>query len=285
MNSAYGAVTDTIMLPHLVRLARRGQFAEAERGIAFLVDIEPSAVNLMLQGRVYAQQGKYDDALKSWQRVLQLDPRHSEALDASARAEKLISASRDPVKIWRFRLIAGSLIGLAVLTIALLVTFRPVQSDDETVAIERVATDLKLQQSIDELQKSFDQFRSRTNADVMMLNSSIQGFMSDMNADGSVIVQEPSGAVYTIAGVVPTSFLKNLIMNYVRARTNSEYSFNDQVEVTHRYRIRQGDEGLVIATRLFGDNKRWGEIFDLNRDMVNHSDSLVPGSLITLPEN
>jgi len=283
MNTEFCTLANTLIYPHAVGLARRGLYAEAERGVQFLVDLDASALNLSLQARVYAQQGKYDEASACWKRVLELNPGDGDATAGLACIEKLRQSTHDPLSVWRLRGLLILTAGLLSLVIVILLTARLTESNDSAWRSDakRISA---LEQAINDLRKSLETERSRPYIDAMLLNGSIQYFVSGMKCGGSVVAREPLDSVCVLSGAVPSEFIRAQILSYIKDRTRGWCRLDNRVVVTNRYRVNPGDEGLVIATRLFGDHSRWSDIFALNRDQVRHPDSLETGVLLVLPE-
>ena len=49
------------------------------------------------------------------------------------------------------------------------------------------------------------------------------------------------------------------------------------------YTVRRGDTLSEIAERELGDADRWREIFELNRDVIEHPHRIFPGQVLVLP--
>ena len=50
------------------------------------------------------------------------------------------------------------------------------------------------------------------------------------------------------------------------------------------YVVAPGDTLISIARHVLGDEKRWEEIYELNRDQLESPDLIVPGMKLRLPE-
>ncbi len=50
------------------------------------------------------------------------------------------------------------------------------------------------------------------------------------------------------------------------------------------YVVRSGDTLSGIAREHLGDEGRWSEIFDVNRELISDPDQIFPGQVLTLPE-
>ena len=52
---------------------------------------------------------------------------------------------------------------------------------------------------------------------------------------------------------------------------------------TRLYKVEKGDNLSTIARKLYGDEKQWKRIYDLNREKIAHPDKRTPGMLLRLP--
>jgi len=78
-----------ILFPYTVELARNGNYKEAEASLRFMLGNDISSEYLLLLGKVYAQQGKYQDAIGEWKKVLDIDSENHEAKAAILKAGEL----------------------------------------------------------------------------------------------------------------------------------------------------------------------------------------------------
>lgn len=49
------------------------------------------------------------------------------------------------------------------------------------------------------------------------------------------------------------------------------------------YTVKSGDSLSKIAKELYGDAKRWNEIYEANRDRVQNPDLIQPGWTLRIP--
>ena len=49
------------------------------------------------------------------------------------------------------------------------------------------------------------------------------------------------------------------------------------------YIVESGDSLSKIATREYGDAKKWRAIYDANRDKIENPDLIYPGQVLTIP--
>jgi cytochrome c-type biogenesis protein CcmH/NrfG len=80
------------LFAHAAQLARNGKYLQSEKILNMLIaQAAPSAKFLVLLGKVYAQQGRYREAIDQWHDSLEIEPENKEALAATKRAEQKIS--------------------------------------------------------------------------------------------------------------------------------------------------------------------------------------------------
>jgi len=88
-------VVREVLYGHAAAHARRGDYATAERILTQLLREGDAHTDVcLLLGKVYAQQGRYQEAIAAWRSVLQAAPNHSEAAAAITKAQALMAAPR-----------------------------------------------------------------------------------------------------------------------------------------------------------------------------------------------
>jgi nucleoid-associated protein YgaU len=53
--------------------------------------------------------------------------------------------------------------------------------------------------------------------------------------------------------------------------------------VTRTYTVVAGDSLSKIAKKIYGDAKRWKEIFEANQDKIKNPDLIYPGQVLKIP--
>jgi nucleoid-associated protein YgaU len=53
--------------------------------------------------------------------------------------------------------------------------------------------------------------------------------------------------------------------------------------VTRTYTVVAGDSLSKIAKKIYGDAKRWKEIFEANKDKIKNPDLIHPGQVLRIP--
>jgi nucleoid-associated protein YgaU len=51
------------------------------------------------------------------------------------------------------------------------------------------------------------------------------------------------------------------------------------------YTVKKGDSLVLISTKLYGDYKRWPEIYRLNKNKISRASHIYPGLVLVLPES
>jgi tetratricopeptide (TPR) repeat protein len=91
-----GILVREVLYAHAADCARCGDYPTAERVLKQLLvgsDSQPDKSNiLLLLGKIYAQQRRYDGAMAAWRAALQADPHNQEAMAAIARAHQRTAA-------------------------------------------------------------------------------------------------------------------------------------------------------------------------------------------------
>jgi nucleoid-associated protein YgaU len=53
--------------------------------------------------------------------------------------------------------------------------------------------------------------------------------------------------------------------------------------VTRTYTVVSGDSLSKIAKKIYGDGRRWKEIFEANKDKIKNPDLIHPGQVLNIP--
>ncbi len=115
--SALAELQRQLLLPRAAAEARDGDYVAAERTLAFLLQLGPSAAVHRLQGLVAAQQGNYEAAREHLGSALQLDPADEAARAALSRLERESAAV--PFRTLRVWQVATSIGAAATVLLAL----------------------------------------------------------------------------------------------------------------------------------------------------------------------
>jgi nucleoid-associated protein YgaU len=52
---------------------------------------------------------------------------------------------------------------------------------------------------------------------------------------------------------------------------------------TRTYTVVKGDSLSKIAKRVYGDGRRWKELFEANKDTIKNPDLIFPGQVLKIP--
>ena len=53
--------------------------------------------------------------------------------------------------------------------------------------------------------------------------------------------------------------------------------------VTRTYTVVAGDSLSKISQKIYGDGRRWKEIFEANKDKIKNPDLIYPGQVLKIP--
>jgi len=86
---------------YAVELARGGNYRQAEKILVSAIKQgNPPQEYLFLLGKIYAQQGRYQEAIQQWQKILESDPENKEAKEAMQKAGVLLKKHLSPAGLF-----------------------------------------------------------------------------------------------------------------------------------------------------------------------------------------
>lgn len=103
---------------YAVNLAAAGSYNQAERVLSEAIkDSKPAVEYLLLLGKIYAQQGRYQEAIQQWQKILGIEPENKEAKEAIEKASALFKKHLSPAGLfWRsFLILVIFVLGLSLI--------------------------------------------------------------------------------------------------------------------------------------------------------------------------
>lgn len=293
-----------ILFPYTVELARRGKYKEAEVSLKFVLEHDSSPEYFILLGKVYAQQGKYEDAIAEWKRVLEINPENGDARAAILKAENLTKKIL-PSHIFKWRLIAGVLglllalsggmslflwKGKADIVIkyedslrneqALLTGFQRLEDKFKSIEEENE----KLEAEYQNLTKSYEDLERKTGGQLVMALK-IRHRLAQIKGLGSlktIIIKQKDRHV-EVSGEVSTRYLKNLIERTFKELKGVESVDVKGLKVTHQYFISKGDALSKISEEIYGNHRKWKKIFEANKDKIKDPDIIRPSDSLYIP--
>lgn len=292
-----------IFFPYTVELARRGNYKEAEKALRFILDHDASPEYFLLLGKVYAQQGKYEDAIAEWKRVLEINPENREARAAILRAEDL-SKGILPTQFFKWRLIAGVLGLFLVLSLGMSFTLWKGKADIFSQYKDSLQENQALSVKYQELEKNFEEGREDIDAGMRRyqeLTGRYEEFERRIGKQlvialkgghrlaqikglgGSGITIKQKNGHVSVYGEVPTEYLKGLIEKVVKGLKGVESVDLKGLDVIHNYTVSSGDVLSVIAEKVYGDHKKWKDIHKENRDKIKNPNIIYPGDTLDIP--
>ncbi len=272
-----------ILFPYTVELARRGSYKEAEESLKFILSYDSSPEYLLLLGKIYAQQGRYKDAIDVWKRVLVLDPENQEARAAILKAERL-RENVLPSQFFKWKLIVCVLCLILMLTLGINLTlwrgklyifsqYKDSLENNQALSVKYE----ELEKQFKELKKEIDISKKRYKKLVKYQLTQIKGLRSS-----KITIKQQDGHI-SIYGEVPTDYLKELIEKVIRRLEGVKTVDTQGLKVTHTYTISSGDVLSKIAEELYGDHKKWVKIFKMNQDKIKNPDIIYPGDSLDMP--
>ena len=101
-------------------------------------------------------------------------------------------------------------------------------------------------------------------------------------------VKEENG-VLTITGTVQTQYEKNLIWDKIKAiggATPSDIVADIRVETADyyaQYTVKKGDTLGKVAKQFYGEPKKYMQIFNANKDILDNPNLIEVGQVLTIP--
>ncbi len=305
------------LFPHTVELARRGKYREAEESIRFILNHDTSLEYFLFLGKVYVQQGRYEEAITEWKRVLERDPENSEARAAIFKAEELIESFLLPY-LFKWRLITVVLGLFLVMSLSVSFTlwkgkadvffqYRDSLKDKQILSIkyEEIEKEFeKARKEIDfskirnqelarkreedkvnyqELAKEYEELEMKNgNQLVITLKGGHKLAQIKGLSDLEITIKQRDGDV-SVYGEVPTEYLKGLIEKAIKGLEGVESVDVKGLKITHQYSISKGDALSKISEEIYGNHRKWMKIFKANKDKIKDPDILRPGDSLYIP--
>lgn len=108
----------------------------------------------------------------------------------------------------------------------------------------------------------------------------------ELNVENGYVQEE--GGKLKIGGTVEYEMQKDLLWDKIKSHPGWENEIEADIRVKNTeiygvYTVQPGDTLSKIAKRLFGDYRRYMEIFELNRDILDDPDLIKVGQKLKLP--
>jgi len=281
------------LFPHTVELARRGKYREAEESIRFILNHDSSPEYFLFLGKVYAQQGRYEEAIVEWKKVLEINPNNHEAVAAIQKAEESKRGIL-PSQLFKWKLIVGGLVLLFVLSIgmgfflwkgkknmiannqALLNKYNALNKDFQKIK-EEMDMSKKYQDIVvkhQNLEKKYGELERRTGEQLVIgLNEKINNYLAHIKGlseyNFKITINKSSHNIH-VHGEIPTLHLKKQIEKVIEEIEVFESMDVKGLKVTHKYTVSRGDTLGMIAGKLYGDIRKWKDIYKANQNKINN---------------
>ncbi len=261
-----------IIFQSALSMVNAGDLTEAERFLLLTPDPVPCEHRHLL-GKVYAQQGKYGEAIAEWHKVLAETPDHREAAEAIRKADELLrDPAAHPVRVFRRRLVQFGQVAVLIAVLASIFFNVRLVRRAHSLEEELVGTKTRLEQRLDSLRLDRNQAAAIINR-----------LSTDGRLAGFDIHVEREGAHVWCSGGVPSLHLKAVVGLVARSVEGVRSVDVTSVEVTHSYKTRPDDILTAVSARVYGDASRWHEIHLANRSRLSDPDVLAPGTILRIP--
>jgi tetratricopeptide (TPR) repeat protein len=256
-----------ILLERARTLARRGKLQKAEEILAPLTNEGEEQVSLGaldLLAKIYAQQGRFEEAKALWIRALQIDPSNENfrrAIHLCEHPEEI----RIPARV--FALFRKVMINLALASIAagMLITGLYV------VKIERQLAGLRKEETITNISPKSIDLRARVEnllrQDRVLRSLSLK------------VVQK--GDVISVVGEVPDLYTRYRVETKIWAVPGVKLVDISQLLLHPTYIVKKGDSLWSIAAKIYGSPTSWKDIAKVNN--LKPPYSLHTGQTLSLP--
>ncbi len=256
-----------LIYPFVLETARKGRYKDAEELLKFILDHDSSPEYLLLLGKVYAQQGRYDEAIIQWRKALEIDPDNQEIKAAIQRAEALSKPLYMPSEVFKKKLAYVMTCILLLVTLGVSFSLWKSKKDSQFLVVK-----------YGEIEKQFEALKKNSDlVDIARKTLAEKGF-----SDFSLTINHNNGHIL-IKGDVPSRYLKDIMGKVVKHLKGVESVDVTDVGVSHQYSVSQGDTLGKIAQRLYGNHEKWNVIFAANQDKINTPDQLAPGISLYIP--
>ena len=184
-----------VLYPFGVETARRGRYKDAEAFLKFILNYDVLPEHLLLLGKVYAQQGRYEEAITEWRKALELDPENKEVKAAIQKAESLSKPLYLPPEVFKKRLSYGVTCILLIISLGVSFSLWKSKKDGQALAIQ-----------YGEMEKQFAALKKNLDLGDMVRKTLTEKGFSDFN----LAIKHNNGHIL-IKGDVPSHYLKDLI--------------------------------------------------------------------------
>jgi tetratricopeptide (TPR) repeat protein len=255
-----------------VDAAFKGNYGKAIDILKRLIDIKPDLFDAKeLLGKIYARQGRYEEAIQKWLEVLKEEPNNYEITKEIRRAESL-RAVRDSGGFYKVNSQKRLFIGISIVLLFSLIAgylIIPVISNPqpkeivyriEKMEIKNLTETLKQKMESHEIPKNMLIIDTKKIDDVMKKDNEISFLSLKLRAE------EDKLFVY---GKIPTLYLYERVVEFLRGFSEIKAIDTTGVRITGIYVVREGENLASISKKLYGNSQRWREIFKRNNRKIN----------------
>ena len=298
-----------LLFPYTVELARKGHFKEAETSLKFMIKHDPLPEYYLLLGKIYAQQGRYQDAIVEWEKVLEIDPENQNAKAAILKAKELLKGI--PIQLFKWKLSAVLLAFLFIISLVIGSILWRENIDILSRYRASLKENQKLEKEIKEVKKEVEVSRSRYHEVIKKYKKSIvsyqnllknyENFKKQISKQIIIALKAGRRLIYikgigssditlkltdkgiSVNGEVPTEYLKKVIEETIKGMEGVKSVDIKGLKVTHNYIVSPGDTLYKIAGRLYGDYRKWKDIYKANKEKIKNPNIIHPNDFFNIP--
>jgi LysM repeat protein len=257
INSSHDTVSDNLTLSYLLEsvtlsraaeLARSRKLKQAEELVSTLVNRpDASIASLDLLAKIYAQQGRMEEARPLWKRALQKDPSNPHFQKALARCEKNQQFGFLTYFLGTIRVMFVWLLLIAIVTFTIL----------SNIYVREQVQDLKK-----EVQQLNILYKPVSNLDLQNLIEkalSSDTFLSSL----SLTIAQDNGTIHVI-GQVPSLLMRYQVETKIRSIAGSEIVDLSALTLMQTYTVQRGDSLWLIVKNVYGTPDFWKLLAEAN---------------------
>jgi nucleoid-associated protein YgaU len=131
-------------------------------------------------------------------------------------------------------------------------------------------------------------FRTENGKNIIIDNKDENLSVSDNSAESKNVISDNKDEQISVSEKLPLSKKTDPDIFDDRGRKINE---SDDGRITaektagdNRYIVKDKDTLIRISEELYGDYKKWGEIYRLNREKISNPDILYPGQVLVIPQ-
>lgn len=313
-NEIVSLIEDTleeVLYSEAVAISRRGEYERAENLLKDILKRRDDFTKArILLGKIYAQRGKYDEAIEEWQKVLENDSEDREVKAAIEKAKEMRNKAKDfPVQ--RLKLKAAIFFLLAGLGVSVLYNVwlglrekppkdplpKVYQLEKMEVGQLNIKTPLELATPLPKIYQldKMEVGQLNVKTPFQLTTPSKKPEKNDLISKTTNLIKEDkwfhpfefrikqTESTICLSGEIPTFYVHNLLISLVKSVPGVKAVDATDVRVTGTYVVKKGETLFTIAYRLYGDSLRWKDLFQRNKDKLKDPNKIFSEMKISVP--